>query len=260
MMDGKKLVQQEALRAFFADLANIRPVKGLAANEIDQVVDRFRTELIAMLRGAPLTVINKIRAIPREALLEKLTLRQRQFKELLDDVLGTALSGRPAVPIGADVIHPVKLETVLRRSGERVLLERRSAEVEDLTAAALLDVTATEGRFPFGICRQRDCRRVFARTVRGRPQKYCSPTCKGRGVPSAAKRAEYVKNYRKRKREEEIRRARSVFRQCRNRSDAFRRLKKIFPGRPAKSILFLMRLAQARKRHSRGRSRSAARR
>lgn len=125
---------------------------------------------------------------------------------------------------------------VLRRSGDRISWQIASAELGDLTAAALLAVTR-DRKFAFGVCLVRGCRRIFTRSVRGRPQKYCSAACKGRGVPSAKKRSEYVIAYRARRREEDLRRVRALLKGCKNRADRYALLRRTFPGRPAKSIL-----------------------
>ncbi len=59
---------------------------------VDQMLDRFRNVLIAMTGEA---VTNLVAAIPRDRLLDRLCLRQQQFKELLAQTLGAVwLSAR----------------------------------------------------------------------------------------------------------------------------------------------------------------------
>jgi hypothetical protein len=226
---------------FFADLANMGSVKDLPPDQVDQILDKFRNVLITMTGGA---VTSLVAAMPRDWLLDRLCLRQQQFKELLAEILGAGwLSARTVSAIEADVEHPVRLKMVLRRSGDGISWQIASAELGDLTAAALLAVTR-DRNFAFGLCAVRDCRRIFARSVRGRPQKYCCAACKGRGVPSAKKRSEYVTAYRARRREEELRRVRALLKRCKNRDDRYALLRHTFPGRPAKSILYVMRQAE----------------
>jgi hypothetical protein len=133
---------------------------------------------------------------------------------------------------------------VARRAGGRIVWELTSVERDDPTAAALLSVTKG-GVFGFGICRLAKCRRIFARRRRGRPQKYCSVACKARGVPSAKKRSTYVTAYRARRREEDLRRVCDLIKQCRP-EDLYTHLRRTFPGRGAKSIVYVMRQAEKR--------------
>jgi hypothetical protein len=141
-------------------------------------------------------------------------------------------------------VHPIHLTMVVRRDRGKIEWELTSVERNDPTAAALLSVTKGD-RFGFAICRLAKCRRIFARSRRGRPQKYCSAACKGRGVPSAKKRSTYVTGYRARRREEDLRRVCDLLKQCR-REDRYALLRRIFPGRPAKSILYVMKQAEKR--------------
>jgi hypothetical protein len=196
--------------------------------------------LNSMTDGA---ITSRVEAIPRERLLDRLCVRQQQFKEIVADILGTVwLSRRTVSGIGGDIDHPVPLKMVLRRSGAQISWEIASAEPEDLTAAALLTVTNNR-KFAFAVCRLPSCRRILARSVRGRPQKYCSAACKGRGVPSAKKRSNYVTAYRARRREQDLRRVAALLEHCK-REDRYALLRRTFPGRPAKSILHVMRRAE----------------
>jgi len=250
-------MEGSTLRGFFADLANMRPVNELPTHQVNQVLDKFRDELLAMTGGAPTVLVPEI---PRDGLLALLCLRQQQFKELLSEILGAVwLSARQSSPIGIDIEHPVPLTMLLRRFGGKVSWNLVSAERSDPTAAALLTVTMGPG-FPFGVCRQRKCRKIFARNGRGRPQKYCSAACKGRGVPSAKKRSKYVAAYRARRRAEDVRRISALLEHCK-REDRYALLRRTFPGRPAKSILYVMRQAEKlldatrRQRHAKSRKR-----
>ena len=230
-----------SLRTFFADLANMGSVKDLPPDEVDQILDKFRNELNAMTGGA---LTSLVAGMPRDWLLDRLCLRQKQFKELLAQILDAVwLSTRNVSPIGADIEHPIRQKMVLRRSGDGMSWEIVSAELRDLTAAALLGVTR-DRKFAFGVCTARGCRRIFARSDRGRPQKYCSAACKGRGVPSAKKRSQYVSDYRARKREEDLRRVCVLLKHSKHRNERYALLRRTFPGRPAKSILYVMRQAE----------------
>ena len=229
--------EDRVLKTFFAELANIGSVKDLPADQVDQILGKFRNVLTEMSEGLG----NPIAAIPRESLLESLGLRQQQFKELLAQILGADwLSAKSPALIESGFEHPVRTKMVLRKRGNETSWQITSAELDDLSAAALLAVTRDQ-KCVFGICPGLSCRRIFPRSIRGRPQKYCSSACRGRSVPSAKKRSEYVSAYRVRKREEDLRRIHALLKRCNDRTDRYALLKRTFPGRPAKSILYVMR-------------------
>jgi hypothetical protein len=227
--------------ATFADLANQRPLRELPGEEVDRLVDQFRD---AMRTTSGDTMVGDVDAMPRDRLVDRLNLRQQQLKQLLANVLGaTWLSARASIPLGIDAVHPVRLAMVARRVGGRIMWEQTSIERADPTAA-LLAVTTDRG-ISFGIWRIAECRRIFARSRRGRPQKYCSAACKERGVPSAKKRSMYVAAYRARRREEDARRICELLKDCRA-EDRYALLRRTFPGRAGKSILYVMRQAEKR--------------
>jgi hypothetical protein len=231
--------ERTPLRSFFAELANMGSARDLPPDQVDQVLDKFRNELNAMTGGA---VTSLVAGMPRDRLLDHLCLRQKQFKELLAEILRAVwLSARSVSPIGSDIEHPIRLK--MRRSADRDSWETVSAELDDLTAAALLAVTR-DRRFAFGVCPLPSCRRIFARSDRGRPQRYCSVACKGRGIPSARKRSKYVSAYRARRREDDLRRVCALLERSRRRDESYALLKRTFPGRPRKSILYVMRRAE----------------
>ena len=237
------LYDDESLKGFFADLANLGSLRELSGEQVDGVLDQFRAALGSMGGSDP--IVGDIDALPRDRLVDRLCLRQQQFKELLAEVLGAAwLSPRASTPVGVNAVHPIHLTMVARRAGGRILWELTSVERNDPTAAALLSVTKGDG-FAFGICCLAKCRRIFARRRRGRPQKYCSAACKGSGVPSAKKRSTYVTAYRARRSEEDLRRVCDLLKHCR-REDRYALLRRTFPGRAAKSILYVMRQAEKR--------------
>ena len=59
-------MEGSTLRGFFADLANMRPVNELPTHQVNQVLDKFRDELLAMTGGAPTVLVPEI---PRDGLL-----------------------------------------------------------------------------------------------------------------------------------------------------------------------------------------------
>jgi hypothetical protein len=232
--------KREDLLQFFADLANAPPLRQ-ADSDLDDWVGRFRAVLVALSGPkAPAILVKRVKEQPQEKVLDKLRLRQQQIKQLLRESFFR--SGHPG---GPPIIHPITTRLVFRGSLRENRWQTESAELDDLTAAAMLTATTSARRFPFATCCERKCHRVFVAAKRGRPQKYCSATCKARGIPSSAKRAEYVKNYRDRERDKLVRRVQSITRGCKK-SARYERLKRDFPGRPRKSLLYLLRLADGR--------------
>jgi len=97
-----------------------------------------------------------------------------------------------------------------------------------------------ERPFPFGMCAV--CSTVFVQPHRGKRRRYCSGSCKAKGIPSATKRTEYAREYRHRKREAEILRTRRVLRAW-PKQEQFAELRKQFPTKPHRELLYLLRRA-----------------
>lgn len=76
-----------------------------------------------------------------------------------------------------------------------------------LTRPTLFQVV-TADPFVFGLCRR--CDRVFIRSGLGRRAEFCSRQCKDAAAPSTAQRAEYMREYRKRRGQQELKRAERV--------------------------------------------------
>lgn len=96
-------------------------------------------------------------------------------------------------------------------------------------------------RCPFGRCPV--CGVVFVQPQRGKPRRYCSQRCKAKGVPSASKRTQYVREYRRQKREQEIQTARRVLRAW-PKHEQFAQLEKQFPTKPRRELLYLIKKAR----------------
>jgi hypothetical protein len=106
--------------------------------------------------------------------------------------------------------------------------------------------------FPFGRCAR--CGNVFVQPRRGRARRYCSERCKATGIPSAAKRTEYARTYRRRKRTKEIDVTKRILRQW-PRDQQYAQLQKQFPTKSRREVVYLIRQAQPspRARSERGR-------
>ena len=76
-----------------------------------------------------------------------------------------------------------------------------------LTQPSLFEVVTTDP-FVFGLCRR--CDRVFIRSGLGRRAEFCSRQCKDAAAPSTSQRAEYMREYRKRRGQQELKRAERV--------------------------------------------------
>jgi hypothetical protein len=94
--------------------------------------------------------------------------------------------------------------------------------------------------FPFGVCL---CGTVFVHPPIGKRRRFCSERCKARGIPSAAKRAEYARNLRQR----------------RSNSAVLLQLKRLFPNKSAGEIQRLANEAMKQNRKLRSRETQSAR-
>jgi hypothetical protein len=99
--------------------------------------------------------------------------------------------------------------------------------------------------FPFARCPV--CKQVFTHAGRGKPRKYCSESCKAKGIPSAAKRTEYQSMRRQRRRDEQLKLARRALRQARSQQEQIESLSKTFPQKSRRALVQLLNKARQRR-------------
>jgi len=214
--------RQQQAAEFFARLANLEALTYLLDEERDSLVNelsRLMPELGERLRSQ----------LPKENRLS----------------LGFDISvERRALEIWLEVTHQVGRKQILTLldgetitvpdPGERMwhLKDRKVAELykpreEQQRLYPLLIETLQHEPFPFGRCAR--CRRVFVQPGRGKPRRYCSESCKVRGIPSASKRTEYKRLQRQRAREREIATAQRIIRKVSSAQKQLELLGKEFP-------------------------------
>jgi hypothetical protein len=157
------------------------------------------------------------------------------------------LKGTPALPLIGHVAHgwDAAGPTITQRDG------RLQAGWSRVSAMPLLGefnyyvwiASVRKQRCPFGRCPM--CEVVFVQPDRGRLRRYCSERCKAKGIPSAAKRTEYVKQRRQRRRKEDIDTTRRVLRAW-MKAEHYARLQKEFPRKSRRELLYLMKRARER--------------
>ena len=102
--------------------------------------------------------------------------------------------------------------------------------------------------FPFGQCRF--CPKVFLQSRKGKPRKYCSATCKQKGIPSAATRTADIRERRREHRRREIEQTRQILQRWPEERGYWPRLQKEFPRKSRRELLYLSKQAK-RSAHSR---------
>lgn len=73
------------------------------------------------------------------------------------------------------------------------------------------------------------CGTVFMRQRLGKPRKFCSVSCRAKGIPSAKKRAEYTRNQRRKAKERESSIAREILDKTHSAIDRINLLRQAFP-------------------------------
>lgn len=107
---------------------------------------------------------------------------------------------------GEEVTLPPHLRAPTRFRLVRRTIVEESCE-PPLFQPWILDLVR-EDPCPFWLCRE--CGRVFTVPRRGKPPVYCSAACRASGIPSAQRRAAYMRTYRQKKADEELAIARVV--------------------------------------------------
>jgi hypothetical protein len=95
--------------------------------------------------------------------------------------------------------------------------------------------------FPFGQCAV--CGQVFVQAHRGKPRRYCSSSCRAKGMPSAAKRTGYMRTQRQRQRKRELDTAQRLRRKASSEQKQLELLGKEFPQKSRRQLLHLLKRA-----------------
>ena len=95
--------------------------------------------------------------------------------------------------------------------------------------------------FPFGKCAV--CGQVFVQARRGKPRRYCSSSCRAKGMPSAAKRTEYMRTQRQRQRKRDLDKAQRIIRKASSEQKQLELLGKEFPQKSRRQLLHLLKRA-----------------
>jgi len=114
--------------------------------------------------------------------------------------------------------------------------------LEDRFFFELVDFIEHSKRFPFAWCIV--CHNYFLRPERGRRPLFCSIRCKGKGVPSAARRTEYMRDYRHQKRAEELHLARLILRKRKTEVEQVVELGTQLPHKSRRALVQLLRQVQ----------------
>lgn len=232
------------VQAFAAALANLAPVRTLDASRVGDLVREFRALAMAFLGfGAPEVVIDRFRTMPADAVTAEIEEMQNALYELLAGLLpNVALPVAKEVRIGERVKGPIGLEARLTLKGPRRLTpELVGTRTDSLALAMLDDLFRRPRRCPLWACEI--CGSVITQPARGRLVRFCSGRCKSKGVPSASRRAQYVADHRRRRRGEDLARARSATTGV-AKNEQYEALRQAFPGRPRKGLLHLLRIVR----------------
>jgi len=134
---------------------------------------------------------------------------------------------------------------VYRLKGSRMVEELQPPRSKDEEISKKLFDLLKEKRFPFGLCIV--CHKVFVQSNKGKSRRYCSEPCKAKGVPSAAKRTEYVREQRQKQRRQELRMVKDILRKW-TEGERWQKLQKAFPKKTRRQLLYLMKKAQQKQK------------
>jgi hypothetical protein len=235
---------RDRLSLLAAALLNSRPIGTIGSAQREPLAADFLQLARELLSGAPSAVSAPSMRRGNEEVAADLALLQQRLvavvPRLLPEARFAAFTGKCLkVPIGADEsLLPVALRVRVSWKGGQQITQIMSGEPDSLVSAMMLSLFMADGRAPLGACRS--CRRVIAVRSRGRRATYCSDACKALGIPSRVRRYEYVKRYRHRLRQRDIEEARHATARL-NKSVRYAALKKAFPFKPRKALLWLAR-------------------
>ena len=228
---------RETAAAFLADLANGVPIRSLPIYDRAKALQRFR-DVLRRLAGSDSPIADVIDARADRSLFRDLGRLQREVQQIVAQLLPSALiAAVPAVPLGADVLLPATFRRRLRMNGRNIANDLAPVRGGDLSLALLDFVLGTPGRSPFWYCR--GCGRVIVQKQRGKLPRYC-PNCKPKLIPSAAWRSEYTRRLRRRRREEDLSKAREALRGIKK-GERYSVLAAAFPRKSRRAINYLLR-------------------
>jgi hypothetical protein len=246
------------VQTFAAALANLPPVRKLGDSQLADQVRDFRALAVAFLSvDAPELSIDRFRTMPTDAVIAEIEEMQNALYELLPRLLPNLVLPVPMeVPIGAEAQSPLGLKARLTVGERRRMTpELVGMRTDSLALAMLDDLFRRPRRCPLWTCEI--CGAVIPQPARGRLARFCSGRCKSRGIPSASRRALYVANHRRRRREEDLARARQATKGL-AKDQQYRALQGTFPGRPRKALLHLLRTVRENEKTRAARSASSS--
>lgn len=139
--------------------------------------------------------------------------------------------------VGNEVEVPDAYRPVMRLKGRVVTYSDQQPIIFPATTVGLMDLVRARP-FPFGRCAV--CGFVFVQPSRGRTRRYCSERCKAKGIASHAKRTEYARVSRHRRRAREFDIARRVVQDW-PKEQHFFRLQNRFRTKSRRELLYLLR-------------------
>jgi hypothetical protein len=209
------------------------------------VLSDYRRVAVAFLGPeTPEIVVEVFRSQSDEEALVELQTMQDALHKLLPALFPMVKlpTGPVSIPIGVDPEAPAVFAARFLLQGRQLTNELVSAQRGNLALAMLDDMLRRPRRCPLWACET--CGRVIVQPTRGRTVRFCSPRCKAQGIPSAPKRAYYVAQHRRRKRQSDLGKAVRVIERIAT-SRQYEALSRAFRNRPRKALLYLLRMARA---------------
>ena len=231
--DVERERQREAA-AFFSALLN--------APSIDQLTESEWRVRAQELRSLLQSVV-QVRQLSPEPADQTWNYLLQETRSLAKKIILRLLEGRPA---SVDRQHLPRL--TFRLHGRSVEEVSEVSTTEDGLYALLLRIIRQDP-FPFGQCPI--CRTVFVQLGKGKPRRYCTESCRTKGVPSAVKKTEYMRGYRQKHREREIEKVKRTIRAFPNGiEEQLAQLEKTFPRKSRRQRLYLLKQAQRKRKEA----------
>jgi hypothetical protein len=218
---------------FFAVLANIGDINTESLERIDALSEHL-TQLLPPDHQAYLAAEGA-----GKGSTESPVDRRRNLLRAAHDITRYHLV--PLLNGQAMRFHMPYFEGCYRLRGRKMVVEPIPEDKPDQWVRREFWGLLNEVPFPFSRCAV--CARVSVPPRKGKPRRYCSESCKGKGVPSAAKRPAYIRAQRRKRKKAELLDAERIVRAWPP-EEQRRMLERAFPKKSRRQLHYLLKEVQ----------------
>lgn len=178
-------------------------------------------------------------------LFDRILDRLHGVCKVLFSILLPETSGLTGIPLSATVQVQFKRQD----DGSIVATVYSQDSLSDLFWQGFLPLLQRKPS-PFVICEWWQCMKPFVRKDKGVTPKYCSPSCKERGIPFASRRAEYMRKRRQSEHEKQLQLAWDAIRKGQSEEEQIALLSKALPQKSRRACVQLLNKARRRQKRT----------